>query len=203
MIGLFLLVVPYSLRNLRSMKLRPEWLPLLMICFGLTLYAISNNITVGSKSLYVALPETITNPAGILRAGARMFWPVYYMIYWGLIVLLLKAYRHRTAIILVAFVLLTQTVDTSAGWLTRRVTDAGSAWHPRLTSPEWDEILTNYKKIRVFEPGRVGSPYKDIAYLAATRNLPTDSAYLARLDHGKYENLFRVHSTRHSVTQLR
>jgi hypothetical protein len=188
---LFVSILPHIIREIRHSKLKLEWLPLVIASIGLTLFAITNNITIGSTNFFIPLPDVLLKTASIIRASGRMFWPVLYLVIWCLVFLLLRFYRHKAAVFILAIVLVAQVADTSAGWLPRKITDKDNTWSRQLNSPYWEQIIPLYKKIRVFEPGRVGPVYKEIAFMAANHNLPTDSAYLARLDHEKYYALAR------------
>jgi len=46
----------------------------------LTLFSISNNISIAQYNFHIPLPESVLQLAGILRSSGRMFWPVFYSI---------------------------------------------------------------------------------------------------------------------------
>jgi len=182
---LFIFVLPHLFRHLRDISIESRWFPLIFISLVLTFFAISNNIGIGSFDIHIPIDDTIIGFASVLRSGGRMFWPVFYLILWCLIYFLVNNYNFRSALAIIALALTIQAVDTSAGWATSRkqVASKAATWEPRLKSPDWEAITSPYSKIRLIPPGPSIRDHTDIAYFAATNKMPTDAAYLARIDH--------------------
>jgi hypothetical protein len=189
-IVLFAIVLPRLIKQLRYMKFQLSWLPLICVCLGLSLFAITNSVGIGNITLSFWLPDEIVNAAGAIRASGRMFWPVFYLILWYLLFLLVNGSSRKIAAAILFCALLLQAVDTRAAWEPRRQRYAisGKSWDTPLRSPLWNALMTRYKKIRVI-PAGLSPNYAVFAYLAATHGLPTDAVYLSRFDLYKYRKL--------------
>ncbi len=71
----------YSLwRTVRSPRQTAQWwrrnLPLVVACAFLTLFAASNNLTLGSWQISIPIPQALTELCGIFRSSGRMFYLV-------------------------------------------------------------------------------------------------------------------------------
>ncbi|MCQ2516260.1 MAG: DUF6311 domain-containing protein [Saccharofermentans sp.] len=90
---------------------------LIVMCVLLTLFAITNVITLDDQILYeLKLPEKITGICAIFRASSRMFYPVYYLIFVSLIVVLWRITsngKKYTAFIILALIVALQIYDIS------------------------------------------------------------------------------------------
>lgn len=77
-------------------------LPLVVMCLFLTAFAVTNVVVLGGRTLAVIpLPEILLSLAGIFRASARMFWPVYYLIFAFVLRYFFRHFRGRAATVLV------------------------------------------------------------------------------------------------------
>lgn len=95
-LGLAAAALFYSVwRTLRSPKETAGWwrrnLPLVLACAFLTLFAASNNLTLGSWQLSIPMPKALTELCGIFRSSGRMFYLV------GACILLFGIYTIRDA----------------------------------------------------------------------------------------------------------
>lgn len=180
---LLLLALPCLARAVRAIHLWPNWVPLGAVMAGMTLFALSNNIAIGTFEFSVPLPERLLAAGQLLRCSARLFWPVYYLIYGALLFVVIRYYGRQKALVMLSSLLLLQVADTSRGWLPIRESrpPAASTWPTPFKSPVWKAAAQHYRKIRVIPPGE-HPRYADIAFFAATHGLQTDAAYLARYD---------------------
>jgi hypothetical protein len=172
-------------------KLRgARWLPIIAVGVGLTLFAMTNKIAIGSVELpAIPLPSWLIAFAAVFRASARMFWPVGYLL---LFAVLLSADRAlgRRAIWLVVPLLLLQGLDTSGGWWRfHRTDEPRSEWSTSLEDPVWDVLATRYGRIRGVPVEPIFKDWKELSYLALRNHIGLDAAYLARVDTKAYEAL--------------
>ena len=86
---------------------------LLVVMTGLTLFAVSNKVGVASFTYEWPLPKFFTINIGMFRASGRMFWPVFYALYFIVIFVTVRSNTKRTAIFLLGFGLVIQVADTS------------------------------------------------------------------------------------------
>ena len=157
---------------------------LLLALIGLTLFALSNDIGVGLLGFHYPLPGKIITLANIFRASGRMFWPVFYVILFAVIFLVVRGNRPRTAVCLLAVALCVQVVDTRNGWeglRHSRMQTPVSQWSTALRDPFWVSAASHYANIRSLQPQNQSDIWFPIASYAATHGLKTDTAYLGRM----------------------
>ncbi len=156
---------------------------LLLALIGLTLFALSNQIGFGLQTFSYPLPEFVLRAASIFRASGRMFWPVFYAIVILLTYLVVRGYRTRVAMGLLALALMVQVTDTRIAWAGLRAAKMlpeASAWASPMHDPFWASAAAHYKSIRAVMPKNQPDQWQAIADFAATHGLETDAAYLGR-----------------------
>lgn len=161
---------------------------LVWILGALLVFAISNNIGIAHKAIRIPLPDQVIAIASILRASARLFWPILYLVVWILIEQVIKLYSKPVAAILVLIAALIQVIDTSAGWLELRdkLSQAPkSAWSTPLLNSFWSDAAKHYQAlVRVPAQNNAGQ-WDVLANYAAKNHWPTNSVFLARVDERK------------------
>ncbi|MCU0120468.1 DUF6311 domain-containing protein [Pseudomonas sp. B2M1-30] len=187
-LGVLLLVPPALLawlgnrQPLKEQMRARRWLVLALL--GLWLFALSNQIGIGGWTIHYPLPEKIIGLASIFRASGRMFWPVFYGLILTLIFLVVRGYRPRVAISLLALALLIQIVDTRDGWMGLRegkMTASSSTWNSPMGDPFWTSAAAHYPNVRSLMPQNQAERWQMIAGFAATHGLHTDAVYLGRM----------------------
>ncbi len=184
-----LLLVPLALiawlRNRQPLKdeirARP-WLLLALI--GLWLFALSNQIGVGAHTFSYPLPKIATNLANVFRASGRMFWPVLYALILIVMFLLVRGYRPRVVVALLALVLTMQVVDTRNGWMGLRngkMMTPSAQWPTPMRDPFWANAAAHYPNVRSLLPQNQSERWQLIADFAASHGLKTDAVYLGRM----------------------
>lgn len=185
----FLLLVPLSIKSLWNW--RYQWLnylkqhaALILILLLLCLISLSHKIGIGSWNYQLSLNETIIKILNIFRGHGRMFWPVFYFIYWGVLALIIRGYSKRSAIWIIGLALSIQIIDTSRGWLPIRqffMMSASSNWPTPLSDPFWDIAAQKYKKIYRAPGGNAIPHWVTFAAFAGKNHMATDSVYLGRV----------------------
>lgn len=184
-----LLLVPLALiawlRNRQPLKdelrIRP-WLLLALI--GLWLFALSNQIGVGAHTFSYPLPKIASNLANIFRASGRMFWPVLYALILMVMFLLVRGYRPRIVVAVLALALTIQIVDTRNGWMGLRnskMMTPSAEWATPMRDPFWANAAAHYPNVRSLMPQNQSERWQVIADFAATHGLKTDAVYLGRM----------------------
>jgi len=191
-----LLAVPFVIPKMKELQIWPKWSPLLLLFVALTMFALTNNIAIGTIDFRLPIPSFILSIAQSLRCSARMFWPVYYFIYLAILYLVISSYGRKTAIGILTCLLALQMADTSSGWMPVRNDHAtvGSAWPTPFQSGFWEVAGKHYRNVRIIPPGD-NPRFADIAYFAASHGMQTDAAYLARYDTGSKEKAQRKAET--------
>lgn len=158
---------------------------------GLTAFALSNKLGIASVNFDFALPDSVLRMANIFRASGRMFWPVFYLILFTIIFLVVRGYSNRVAITLLGLGLIIQIADTSSAWTGIReklMTKPSSTWQTKMADPFWKEAATKYSKARWLMPGNLTANWETVASYAGTHGLATDSVYLARVSTAAVES---------------
>jgi hypothetical protein len=188
----FLLLIPFSIKPL--WKFRYQWpsllkryLPLLFLLITLIFISISHKIGIGSWNYQLSLNESILKILNIFRGHGRMFWPVFYFIYWVVLGLIIKGYSRKIALCVIGVALTIQIIDTSRGWLPIRhffMMSASSSWPSPLIDPFWGEAAQKYKKIYRAPMGNAIPHWVTFAAFAGKNHMATDSVYLGRVSPG-------------------
>ena len=183
MLFLFVIAIPVlfsTWKRLSNAVRRYSYLLILLI--GLSAYAITNNIGFGPLDVVYYLPDFVLRFANIFRASGRMFWPVYYLIIFTIIFLVVNKYK-RLSILLLSLAFILQVVDTNAGWRGIRrkmVKQPSQTWNTPLSDSFWQEAAARYQKVRYIPPGNLTPEWMNLGYFAGTQGLATDAVYLAR-----------------------
>ena len=158
---------------------------LVFILIALLLFAISNNIGIAHKVIRIPLPDQVIAIASILRASARLFWPILYLGVFLLIAQVIKVFSRPLAATIILIAALLQVMDTSAGWLELRdklSQKPQSAWNSPLKDPFWNNASTHYQALLRVPAQNNAGQWDVLANYAANHHWPTNSVFLARVD---------------------
>lgn len=160
---------------------------LCLVC--LTLFALSNNIGIGPWTFSVPLTPKLLSIASILRASARMFWPVFYVIAIAGIYFLVRYYSKKIATIVLGIALVIQIIDTSGAWLEikNKINHPGAQPVSSLSDPFWADAAKHYKKVVRVPVWNEQAIWEKFANYAAKNQLGTNSVFMGRVDQQKIE----------------
>lgn len=164
---------------------------LLLALLGLTLFALSNNVGIGTSGFQYPLPELVLQVANIFRASGRIFWPVFYALLFSLLYVVIRGNNTRPVIGILTLALFLQIVDTSAVWggiRAKMMAERASEWSTSLKDPFWENAAKHYKKVRWIQPGNHTPNWQSLAAFAGKHHMATDAVYLARTNHSAVEN---------------
>ncbi|QAY84707.1 DUF6311 domain-containing protein [Pseudomonas arsenicoxydans] len=169
--------------------------PILLVALvGLTVFAISNHVAIGSLDFTYPLPPVVISIANIFRASGRMFWPVYYAIIFAIIFLVIRANTPRTAVSLLSLALLIQVLDTHAGWVAVRkqlMVEPASKWASPMVDPFWESAAAHYRNIRWIVPQNLSPHWMSVADFAGAHGMATNAVYLGRMDTANWKRADR------------
>jgi len=162
----------------------------LIILFVLfSVFAISQNIHIGTWGFSLPIPEKIISIASNLRHSNRLIWPIFYITYLSIIFLIVKGIKKQLVSWILLCLVFLQTADTSKGWVLLHKTLSKSHQSPDqiLKNPFWQCAGTLYSKIILAPPEiSVIQPYWEIFSTFATKfNMGTNFTYFARVDSNK------------------
>lgn len=158
------------------------WLTLLL-CAALTMLAASHRVAIGSVELFsVSMPSLASPLTSAFRSSGRFFWPVYYMIMIGTVVVLVRALGPRRGTAVLAFALALQLYDSWPAYARIHASYLAAGPKPSavLSAPIWPEIARRYRKLAVVLPGNQQPGWNVLGYFAAENGLSINTGYFAR-----------------------
>jgi len=175
---------------------------LILTLFVLFLIALSNNVGVGGKNYHFDIPNSVLNGLNIIRSSGRMFWPIYYVIIFCALAVLMYTLPRKLCILILSIGLILQIIDTSHAWLPRRANlariESQKIYSPTVQDDVfWDCVAKNYKKIIIAPPRYSSKDWVAFSVFAAENKMSTNAVYLARTDQDKL-----VKSTRKVMDSL-
>lgn len=198
-IVLSMLAIYELCRRRESTRMMRTASPLIAVCVALTLFALSNKVVLGKTELLtIPLPERVAALCEVFRSSGRFFWPVYYVLFWSVLWVVIRRNTARTAAALCGLGLVLQLGD---GWpdglfeMRDRFRDRIPTWSQPLRSEFWDDSMKRYDRIYFAPPigFGLGDPdfdaYMAFAYLAAQHRIPMNSGMFARYDGEKWGRL--------------
>ena len=158
-------------------------LPLIIIALLLMIFALSNRIVIGQHELFQYwLPAF----AGAFRASGRMILPLFYLIYLGILFLVIRNFQTYLAIILISICLIMQVADSFNIYLQFRNWLNQSQSHiPSLKSPIWAIAAKKYQKLIYTPPEFYPNDWIPLVYYSAFKKLSINIGYFARVDFDK------------------
>ena len=154
---------------------------------GCTLFALSNQVAIGSWAFTIPLNSTLFSLASILRASGRMFWPVFYFILFLGIFFVIRSYSRKITITILAIGLSIQVIDTSPAWLEKKMAlnTKPANLGLSLDNPFWDAAGQYYKNIVRVPVWNEQVIWEKFASFAAKHHLGTNSVFMGRVDNNK------------------
>lgn len=91
---------------------KKQWLPIIIVCSLLTIFALSNRVTFLDKVLFSYNIPTLFIPlTEIFRASGRFFWPMYYLLFIIIFFILSLTLKTKKLLILLIIALTIQIID--------------------------------------------------------------------------------------------
>lgn len=163
--GILLLLLPASIlavrkvynRTLHNNVEKRQWIRtniwFLLAMLFMTVFAVSNVVSCNDREfLSIPLPYRIYELCGIFRASGRMFYPVYYVLYTGIIYQLAEYAKPKTAFIVLMAGLLIQAADLSGVMAEKHQAMAENVdYRSLLDEIELAELAKGHRKITVSE----------------------------------------------------
>ena len=204
-LGVFILIaisIVYIILKLFSLKSKTLryylWLvPFIIVLVALSLFAISNKISINDKLLFeFYLPSLILKVGNIFRASGRFIWLFYYSIYLFTLICLLKfKWSGNIKIVVLLLIVSLQFYDIKL-FMTSKDYDYGKYEIKRLNEKEWTAMTSNFTKIityPLFENNLIYPlDYQDLCFIALKNKLPITSGYVAR-NSGNENSEFKTH----------
>ncbi|MCF2556330.1 hypothetical protein JQM64_02115 [Fournierella massiliensis] len=161
---------------------------LLAMCLCCTAFAVSHVVTANGATLFrLGLPQALVRLCTVFRSSGRMFWPVYYLLFLGCLLLLLRCFSARGSAVLVLVLAAVQLWDISPALAERgnEMRQYETEYLNPLTSDFWQEAAERYNHILSLD-GLQEEPLF-LALYAADNGMTTNDPFAARYDEAALE----------------
>lgn len=165
----------------------------LFFMFGLLvllLIALSNKISIGAYQIYIDIPEFMLNIGNLIRSSGRMFWPIYYYIYYLVLKVTFNSFEGIKLLAILIVCIFVQIIDTSLGWMPIRASlEINRILEDELVLKNkfWIEAPKHYSKLRIIPYNTANTKNADwhlqwriFAPYSIRNNMSTDSVRLLR-----------------------
>lgn len=171
---------------------------LVAVLLGFMLLALSSRIFVGERLVAeFQMPALVGELTSRFRTSGRMFWPIYYVLTVGLVVLTARRFSPRIAGGLLVVAVALQLADTQ---LLRRnlAIETSRGFDHVLPTDAWRALLHAHQSLYQYPSFQCGgwagqwpanNSNMELLWLAAELGTRTNSAYLARLSRDCDEEL--------------
>ena len=171
------------------------FIPLVLISIFFSIFAISNNVTFGKEIIFqYNLNPEILPYANVFRASGRFFWPVYYLIYFLIIIIFIRKYTSKQVTIILFLVICFQLYDSSEAimnihnTLNKKNVPNEEKWSSKLKDDFWITASKRYKRINYVFPYTQPHHSFELLYYAAKNNLSTNFGYWFKDTQAFYKN---------------
>lgn len=158
--GILLLLVPTMVLGAKKWKEcthKKQWaqnnVTFVLAMLFLTVFAISNIVSFNdSEILNIPIPYRIYELCGIFRASARIFYPVYYVIYTYVIYQLAELEKEKIALAVLTAGLAFQVVDLSGVIMEKhQMMQENSTYQSLVDDEELQKLVEGHTKVTVSE----------------------------------------------------
>lgn len=177
----------YRVISKKSFKKKYFLIPLLLYCFFMLLFSVTNKVTFNDQLLFeYNIPSIIRKLGNIFRASSRNIWVIYYLLFLFLFISFSKTKIHnRIKIFFLLLIVAIQLYDISP-FFNRLNFEKGSYKSP-LSEEKWDVLLSQVNHLNTFPLYNFKAlgglyEYQELAYLAGKNRTTYTNAYVARSD---------------------
>lgn len=133
-----------------------------LACLGLTIFALSPVVTIGSRTVFT-YPLEWWGPLTTFRASGRMFWPVLYCLIFASVAIVIRRLPVAVATLVLAAAVALQAADIGGVYRLKRAGYAVQLSDP-LASRFWDVVLPRYHHIVLYPTAMCAPPGSGIDY---------------------------------------
>ncbi len=188
-------IIAFKRRDILK-KLIKQYYGLLFSCFALTIFAITNVVTLFDKTLLtVPLPQNIVEFCSIFRASGRMFWLVDYLAILCVCLFCAKLFKNKErkkhvlySNLLLVLVFVVQIWDVSHGFAQHKsaVDTLETKQIDFRTDALWQEFSENYEHMFSMD-NRLDYTY-ELALWVAQSEMTTNDLFTARFDEWAHQD---------------
>lgn len=188
-----LIALVFFKRDLISKSIKKYYL-LILLCFGLFLFAVTNELTYGTETIVkFPLPKILETLGFVFRASGRFIWPIYYLIFiFSLLIFMKVKLNNNLKIGLLAAISVLQIYDIQSLIMSRDL--PSGSYKTRLSDEKWISVMKNFDDIIIYPPFSYNysmtypMDYQDVCYLSLKAGKPISNGYVARTNAHDAEN---------------
>lgn len=186
-LGILLLgavALPLLIEARRPGASRAIWVPITAVAAGMAAFALSNHIALGSTDIVQYNVPAFAQPVtGAFRVAGRFFWPAYYLLITGLLVLIARGLRPATSRITMALMLLVQLADGAGAWQHfQKILSGSTGWQSPMRSSLWEPLAAQYRTLAVALPRNIPKDWIALGEFASRHHMPTEAGSFARIN---------------------
>ncbi len=181
---LLLIYLLFTYKTIPVFKIKSKYYPLLILCLGLFIFSMSNQISFGKKILFeYPIPNSIERLGFIFRASGRFVWPFYYLVFiFSLIIFTKSRVNNNIKLGLILIITLLQIYDTQN--LLTKNNFKNVVYHTKLSDEKLIPIFKNFDQIITYPCFNTSLmyhlDYQDFCFLALKAKKPITNGYVAR-----------------------
>ena len=177
-------------RNKINPKELKHFSPLIIIALLAYLFALSNNITLGTDIIaQYEVPSFLIFLTKIFRSSGRFVWILFYLLSISSLIFIIKNYSDKTIKVLLIILITIQFVDLSNArqyFSTKLNTPnifngRSGKWKSPMKNITWNEISKNYNKVSYVYTKNRPKDYFPISYFAAKNDMKINTGYFSRV----------------------
>ena len=183
--GILLLIflVTIFISNFKAFLSHENFFPFLLIAIIFSSMALSNKIYLFGEPIFTfEIPKILYGMLSIVRASGRLFWPVYYLIFLGSIILIYEKFSKKNSFYLLLVVFFIQLVDISPG-LKKHFDSNGFISQTKIINYSfWDKITEENPILRTTylnNESKFGSDLREVLLLKNIKSTDIST-------HGRY-----------------
>jgi len=182
-VGLFFGSLTKNEGRKESLNILWSHFPLLLLSLGLFLFALSNRISWGDNLIVVINLHTGFQVRILdqLRSSGRFFWPVYYLLIFIFLAIIIRKLPRKAIMPVLVVCLLVQVMELKTQ---RPENYVQQEYHNYLSDPDWGKIIQHFELIIPIPPYEWSianeQDYKNFSYLAASHDKQVAAGYVAR-----------------------
>jgi len=178
-------------KNIKKRLRLRRWqiLTIVSLAVMLLLVAMSPKVFVGGVLVVeYNLPSAIEKAWSVFRATARIAWPLYYIVLFGALYVLIKypvTKKSYMMPMILAIVVLLQAIDIyrspqAIARSERAYAVIDMQYSTEMTNKKWDAIAAGKKHLVYLDAGLYGKDFRDLAELCIRHGMTINNGYFAR-----------------------
>ena len=185
MIILFLGVIVYMIITKNLKIFNKKYIPLILLVFISTLFAITNKITLNENIIFEYNTFFLIEKIGsIFRASGRFIWLFYYLLFFFSLIVFIKSKINKNIKTIVLIFLCSLQIYDIYNLISFRKLVHGDYQLTKFDQEKWNSIVTDINKIITYPSFQYSlvnpMDYQDLSFIALKNKAVITTGYVAR-----------------------